>query len=226
MKDKLLLVLFLLWGYGAVYAQEDSPFQFGIKTGGNLYSSSINMKDLAAKKLKIGYQIGLSAEYAVSDGFYLQSGVFFKTKGIRLKGKTGTSEDEAYWSQSINLQYLQLPILATYKIELVSDTKVFFNVGPYIAYGIGGKSTIKERYLNSTRTNEKRNTDSFGDNRMKKIDYGLKYSIGLEYEKFVFEWSYELGLVDIGSDNSEINSILNDKRFRNQGLALSVGYKF
>lgn len=225
MKGKSLLIVLILLSTNVLYAQESS-FQFGIKGGGNLYSSSINIENLAAKKLKIGYQIGLSAEYAVSESFYLQSGIFYVTKGIRLKGKSGTSEDEINWSQSINLQYLQLPILAAYKIELVTDTKMFFNAGPYIAYGIGGKTNQKNRYINSTRAAEKRSMDSFGDNRMQKIDYGLKYAIGLEFEKFVFEWNYELGLVDIGSDDSELNPILNDKRFRNQGLSLLVGYKF
>lgn len=226
MKDKLFLILFLLWGYESMHAQEGSSFQFGIKAGGNLYSSSVDIKDDAAKKLKVGYQVGLSAEYAFTDDFYLQSGVFFVTKGIRLKGKSGVFEDESHLSQAIELQYLQLPVLATYKIELLTDTKVFFNAGPYIAYGIGGKTTTKYRYVNSTREDGRRKIDSFGDNRMKKFDYGFKYSIGLEFEKFLFEWSYELGFVDITDSDNEINLIFNNKHFRNQGLSLSAGYKF
>lgn len=187
MRDKLYLILFLLWGYGAVHAQGDSPFQFGIKAGGNLYSSSVDIADIAAKKLKVGYQIGLSAEYGFSDDFYLQSGVFYITKGMRLKGKSGASEEEAHWSQSINLQYLQMPLLAAYKMELVTNTKVFFSAGPYIAYGINGESTKKNRYINSTRTDDKKKVESFGESRMKKLDYGLKYSMGIEFEKFIFQ---------------------------------------
>lgn len=222
MRNKLLLVLLLLSGFITVYAQEYSPFQFGVKAGGNLYSTAMNIEDIAAKKLKIGYQVGLTGEYEFSESFYLQSGLFFVTKGVRIKG----SGESSHWSQSIGLQYLQLPVLATYKIELIEDTKIFFNAGPYVAYGIRGKSSRKDRFIDSTRADEKGKLDSFGDNRMKRFDFGLKYSIGMEFEKFLFEWSYELGLKDIEEKNNEISPIFDNKHFKNQGLSLSVGYKF
>lgn len=225
MRGKSLLILLLI-GYGIVYAQEDEPFQFGVKIGGNLYSTSMNVEDVADKKLKVGYQVGLTAEYAFTENFYLQSGVFFVTKGVKIKGKTGNSENEKSYSQSINLQYLQLPLLATFKLEMDTDIKAYFGVGPYIAYGIGGKSNTTNRYVDPTRADEGDNLNSFGDNRMKELDFGFKYNVGLEFEKFLFEWGYDFGLMNIERKNSKINSLLNNKHFKNKGISLSVGYKF
>lgn len=222
MKGRSLLIILILLSTRILYAQEYSDFQFGIKVGGNLYSSSMNIENIADKKLKVGYQVGLFGEYAFSESFYLHSGLFFVTKGVKIKG----SADASSWSQSIGLQYLQVPLLATYKFELVSDTKVFFNVGPYIAYGIGGKSTRRNKFTDATRSDEKVELNSFGDNRMKKMDFGLKYSVGLEFERILFEWSYEFGLMNIENNDNKINSLFDNKHYKNKGLSLAVGYKF
>jgi len=228
MKDicKYLLILLLLFKGIDISAQEDSPFQFGIKAGGNLFCTTTNLTDIADKKIKIGYEAGLTAEYAFSDNFYLQSGISFITKGAVLKGKEGTSTDENHWTQTINLQYLQIPVLPTYKFELVSDTEVFFSLGPYIAYGIGGKSTRKNTYVNSDRKTEKEKMDSFGKNSLKDVDLGLKFCAGIELDKYIFAWSYEFGLLNLEQKNNELNSLFNTKHYRNRGLSISAGYKF
>lgn len=222
---KLLLMIFLSLSSIFIYAQ-DSPFQFGVKGGGNLFGTSMDIKDYADKKIKIGYLVGLSAEYEFTDNFYLQSGIYFITKGVKLKGDIGSSTEKKHWKQTFNMQYLELPLLATYKIEMVSDTKVFFNAGPYVSYGIGGKTSILNDYVNLDNTVVKEKLDIFGDNRMKEFDFGLKFGIGLEFEKFTFEWSYEFGLVDVEHKNNELNSLLNDNHYKNKGILLLVGYKF
>lgn len=222
---KVLLMIFLSLSSIFIYAQ-DSPFQFGIKGGGNLFSTSMNIKDYADKKIKIGYQIGLSAEYEFSDNFYLETGVYFVTKGVKLRGDIGSSAEKTHWKQTFNMQYLELPLLATYKIELVSDTKIFFNIGPYVGYGIGGKASILNDYVNLDNAVNKDKLDIFGDNRMKEIDFGLKFGLGLEFEKFTFGWSYEFGLIDVEHKNNELNYLLNNKHYKHKGIMLLVGYKF
>lgn len=213
------LVLLLLVVSALKASAQDEVWQFGIKGGFNL--SSAAAKNIGTKKIKAGYQIGLSVDYAVTESFYLQSGTYFTVKGIRLKSTSGYSEDISSWKQHLTMQYLEFPLLAAYKIEAVSGMKLFFNAGPYFAYGIGGKTS-----LIGNGEEGKNKADTFGDNRIKKEDYGLRYGAGLEFEKFLFEISFDFGFANIADKNNELNKLLDNTHYRNKNFSLLVGYKF
>jgi hypothetical protein len=105
------------------------------------------------------------------------------------------------------------------------------NAGPYIAYGIAGKETIKERTTpSSVREDEKFTSDTFGsDDRryspynLKRQDYGISLGFGVEYKKVVLGFDYEVGLLNISRPNKNESSPL-PVDYRNRNLSLTIDY--
>jgi hypothetical protein len=104
--------------------------------------------------------------------------------------------------------YLQLPATIGYKFDLGGDTRLVLNAGPYIAYGIGGK----------TKGGEAGSRKLFKDDIFKRLDYGVIGGIGFEFGRFAVGAGYDLGLANI--------SDVKGTKARNRNAYLTVGVKF
>lgn len=230
-----LPLLFLFLFVGASLSAQNSPLSFGVKAGVNLSNSSYNLKDInpdADKKAKVGFHFGVVAEYALTDAFALQSGLTFTSKGMVIKSvDLWIPRGESHITQTTDMQYLQLPILAVYKIEVEPGTKIFFNAGPYLSYGIGGKVTTKTRYVNlGDKAEDKQQYDTFKNNIYKKVDFGVIGGVGAEFGKMFVNLNYELGILDLAPAlyimDQNGQQIGKEIGFKNRNATLSVGYKF
>lgn len=180
---------------GSVSAQ-DSFLTLGIKGGANLSNYSGDIDD---NKYVFKYQFGITADMALTDNFYLITGLDFQTKGAKSKPDVGQEV-------KFNPMYLQIPVHAAYKFDIATDTRFVVEAGPYFAYGIGGKMKGEEKH------------NIFKDDRFKRFDLGLGAGIGVEYKMFALKGGYDFGLLDI-SDMSGIKA-------RNHNAYLTLGYRF
>lgn len=183
---------------------QDKPFTFGVKAGVNLANFS---GDVENNKAKIGYNVGVTVDYAITPEFYLLSGLEFTTKGV--KWKAGDDEQKA------NPMYLQVPVHAGYKIKITEGTRLMLHAGPYVAYGIGGKNSIKENGKEIAKYN------FFGDKesgRAKRFDFGLGLGVGVEFGKINAGLGWDFGLLNF--------SRAENNKLRNMNGYLTVGYKF
>jgi opacity protein-like surface antigen len=213
---KLLLTVFLLSHSFLLFSQNDAGFQFGIRVGGSLSSSTLKG---AGKRVMPGYQVELTAEYALSEAAFLQTEASFTTKGVILRGTENIEGGgTGRWSQRFNLQYIQVPVMIAYKLEMDTDFHIYLRAGFYGAYGIGGKTTYKGA--------GKIEQDSFGDNGLKKFDMGARFGSGLEFEKYIVGFDFEYGFLDLSRGKNDLSPLLENGKFRNKGISLSVGYKF
>lgn len=197
---------------GLSASAQDSPLTWGVKAGVNLSNSSMDVGGLD-KKAKIGFKIGVTADYAITNDFYLQSGLSFTTKGGKIEAKVLTEKATI----SINQLYLQLPIMAAYKLEVSPGTKIVINAGPYLAYGIGGKIKIDGTSGVDLSDLPFREMDTFDDNGLKKFDFGLGAGVGAEFGSIVVGLNYELGLTNISGGTSD---------YKNRNASLTLGYRF
>lgn len=183
------------------------PVSFGVKAGMNL--SEIQKLD---DKLKVGFNVGVTAEMALPSNFYLMSGLEFTTKGAKGKevpvanagivGLSGTAK------ATYNAMYLQLPIHAGYKLDIAPTTKLVFRVGPYLAYGVGGK--IK------WNIDQVEDRDFFDDDSY-RFDFGIGGAVGVEFMDKI--------TVSLGADQG-LTKIFKNGKTKNRAAHLSVGYKF
>ena len=155
-------------------------------------------------KAKIGFNVGVTLDYTLTSDLYLLTGLELSTKGC--KEDVGLSKDA-----TSNLMYLQLPIHLGYKLAVTDATKIVFHAGPYVAYGIGGKTKISESGVEVS-------VNSFGSNRVKRFDFGVGLGVGAEFGKIGVGLGYDFGLVNI----VDVDNVSN----KNANAYLTVGYKF
>lgn len=223
---RLFSTIFLLLYFTSLFAQDEPPFRFGIRGGGNLYSGVLSVAPEISKKLHAGYQIGLTAEYEFRDNVYLQTEVGLTTKGVVYKGSEVLEGGVRQWTQNFTLRDVEVPFLIAYKPEIEENISLYFHGGPYFAYGIGGKTRLKITHKQAEGEDVDTSQDSFGENGFKKLDIGIRFGSGLEFEKYTIGFDFEYGLTNISRKDTKLSSLLNDRGFKNKGVCLSLGYKF
>lgn len=142
---------------------------------------------------KVGYSVGLGVDLPVATSLSVQSGLMFTGKGAK-------------WGEMKSSPcYLDIPILAAYKVAVAEDVNVVFNAGPYIGIGLGGKT--KDGDLKY---------DYFGDGT-KRFDLGLQYGVGAEFaDHILLNLSGQYGFISPGEGSDA----------KNLGFFLTVGYRF
>ena len=202
---RFMLVVAMLAMVTAVSAQ----MNLGVKGGVNM--SNFYGDELDDKNVKIGFHIGLAADYDFAYNSAIQTGLFFTTKGAKYTSSFGDASGEL----TVNPMYLQIPVHYAYKIDVSPGTRVVLHAGPYAAYGVGGKSKLSGSVGDIGAEYEE---DVFGDDGFKRFDAGLGLGVGAEFGPLLFDIGCDMGLVNIvDSDNGDL---------KNQNAYLSVGYKF
>jgi hypothetical protein len=194
----------------AVAVSASAQLNFGVK--GGMTMSNYYGDELSDKNVKIGFNVGLLADFEIGYNSAVQTGLLFLTKGSQYKGSFGSISGEV----TVNPMYLQVPVHYAYKIAVTPGTRVVLHAGPYAAYGVGGKSNVKLSI--SDKSVESKGVDVFGDNGFKPFDAGLGLGVGAELGSFLVDLGWDMGLVNIArSDNATL---------KNQSAYLSVGFKF
>lgn len=195
------------------------PVTIGIRAGGNLSTFTGDGTD--DLKSKFGYNVGVNVDFSIVESFGVQTGVFFTTKGAKSEVSIEDSYGIETYKATSNPMYIQVPILASYRYNINDNLRWEFNVGPYFAFGVGGKITETEEYYDYKDSDEQEieeeKSDFFGD-KTNTFDMGMILGTGLTINKFYVGLQWELGM-------THIYDYTNDKT-KNSNLSLNVGYNF
>ena len=161
--------------------------------------------------MKPGIQLGVVGEFGLSESFFIQPGIVFAQQGYKM------SNDGA--SLTTTLNYIQVPVNAQYKLDL-GNMKLLLQAGPYLGVGVNGK--IK------TKVNGKKESDKieFGDDGMKRFDFGLGIGAGLQFGNIQAGLGYNLGLANIADSDDDIEFSSGKTKTINNGIVLTVTYFF
>lgn len=199
---KKITLTFVL-AFVCIFAANAQKFRVGLKAGVNFADANgiINDRSISSDtKMKASYHVGAVADISLV-GFYIQPGIIVNSKGFKIKD--GITNEEV----KTNLTYLEIPVNVGYRLGL-GPLKANFGVGPYVAFGLGGKTVgggIDEAIKWGT-----------GEGETKPTDWGINIGAGIEVSKFFGTVQYGLGL-------SNISNTVNSK-FKNAVLSFSVGY--
>jgi len=195
------------------------PITFGAKAGIN-FSEIYDFDD----DLKVGFHFGVTVDYELTSDWYIMSGLEFTTKGakgnidgasfLKESGYKGTIVKSKDGKQ--NPMYLQIPIHAGYKLGIAPGTKLVFRAGPYLAYGIAGKSKGKYTILDIDVMQDVEMDENFFDNGAKRFEFGIGGAVGAEFGKIGVNLGADLALTKIWEGTSA----------KNRCAYLSLGYKF
>jgi len=115
-------------------------------------------------------------------------------------------------SIKITLNYLQVPAYLLYYYQLPSAGNIFGGLGPYFAYGIGGKTKSNYNgHISETKSFDK--TTGF-----KPFDVGLGIKAGYKItSSFSFSLAYDYGLANIDRNPA-------GEKAKNRELSLNISY--
>ena len=178
-------------------AQEKGDIRFGVVAGMNVS----NITDMEMDS-RIGFHVGVKAEYNLSENLYGNAGVIFSQKG----NKYSEGDDEI----TNNPGYIEVPINFGYRYKISDGVSVFGETGPYLAYGICGKTKVEYE-------GDEAKVDFFEDG-VNKFDFGWGVKVGVEAAKFQISVGYEYGITKVYDVKGSSN--------HNSNLMVSVGYMF
>lgn len=159
-------------------------------------------------------KIGAGIEKPLSSNWSLMPSLELAWKGSEYEDG---DNDEAI-KETLDIFYIQMPIVAAYRINLNDSWNLTLKAGPYFAYGISGR--FKGSYSSNTGK-ESWDEDLFksydGEKAGKRFDAGLDFGIDFEYHRFVFGAEYELGLLKFAPGGDDV---------KNAAAYVTLGYKF
>ena len=154
----------------------------GIKAGLNL--SNLYVDQASDDQARIGWHGGFYGQLFASEAFAIQPEVNFSTKGT---GVTRIDANSASYESKFNLNYIDIPVLAVFKLGKVAE----IHAGAYWAYLLGAEIKNNDRNPDNEFTTVDR--DNFDD-----WDYGLVGGIGFNLgESAQLGVRYNYGLNEI-----------------------------
>lgn len=198
MKTKFLMLVMCLFTL-SLSAQE--PLRWSVNAG--LGISNITGKDATGTEGKLSWMVGVGLEKPMTDIWSLYSGLNIQQKGAKAS--------EQGYELSCNMMYLELPVMVGARIITNNGFDLVFKAGPYLAYGVGGKTKV-------TEGNVEVSIDTFGDNGagMNRFDTGLKGAILFEMDKIALGVEASRGLV----------KMMDGNKVYHMNVLLSTGYRF
>lgn len=180
------------------------------------------------------FQVGVLTDIKLGSSFLsLQPGLLYTGKGSKVQ--KGTANQAGYFKQTFNPTYLELPVNLLFKAPIGSTSRFFAGAGPYVAMGISGKTkTEGTRALTGNYSFERDITFSNDDPTtfnqeegtglgvVRRFDYGLNGTAGIEGKNMVLGVNYGLGLAKLQSGTNS-NADNNNK---NRVLSFTLGFKF
>ncbi len=180
-------------------------------------------------KTLASFNVGLLQQFNLSKVVDLEVGALLTGKGAKAETNFNSTD---YVRAKFNPLYVEVPVNLLFKVTDKSNNGFSFHAGPYIAAGVGGKSTIDTKIgaleINKT-SNIKFNNDNVtttqqedaGYNKLKRFDYGLNAGVGFTTKSVLLRLNYGLGLAKI---NSTQNNNSADDKNKYRVLSLNVAF--
>jgi hypothetical protein len=160
-------------------------------------STTISGSSLATSK--IAFHVGAWGEFKMAEKVSIMPELVYSAQGSAITGS----------SDKVNLSYLNIPVMLNYYMT----DNIFIQAGPQIGFlmsaateSTGGSTDIKQ-YLSST-------------------DFTLGFGLGGQWDNFMANFRYNLGITDTIADENFKQSIGVTGSMTNSVIQISLGYKF
>lgn len=179
-------------------------------------------------------RIGVAADFNLTRHFGIESGLFYTFRGYSISNGGIYSNESSTWIENVSQtrHFLQIPVMAQFRWNLNKDTKLFFGVGPYVAFCLKNKFDGNPYYLEGSLPGMYEQyydgfvygEDEYGHSNLylyqksRRFDWGVSSNIGIEIHHWYAKLQYDLSL---GKEAK--NDVIGAHYHM---LTLSVGYKF
>ena len=191
--------------------KSDEKVTFGVRGGVNFSNLSIEGEGWDSHT---GFHAGVNVDIPLLQSLYLSTGLYYTVKGF--SGEETDGEEKVERKSSAN--YLEIPVLASYRYNFSDNAQLQVNVGPYFAYGIGGKQKYTAEYHSSRGwVIDAEGEQDYFDDEDNKFDVGLQIGAGVTFAKHIYlGLAYEFGFINV----------VPDYKTKNSNFMISLGYQF
>ncbi|MEO5978497.1 MAG: porin family protein [Chryseolinea sp.] len=192
-KTRVLAFLLILTAFaGGLTNNANAQARAGIKGGFNV--SNLYIDDVDDENARYGFNVGVYGQVYSNDVFAIQPELLYSTKGAK-------GEYTGFFDQTVkfNLNYLDLPVLAVFKLGKAAE----IHVGPYASYLLNANVKYTGNAINGT--------DKIDKDNLKSFDYGLVGGLGLNFGALQVGARYNYGLVKI-ADSDGARTLLGDSK--------------
>lgn len=195
-----IIITAVILGFATNANAQEKKVAFGLKGGINFCTvgARIGTSSVSNINPSAGFHAGVTLDVPVAPQIYLFTGAEYSVKGFVIDESTDTE---------VTASYVQVPLAVGIKMDM-NNWGFYMNTGPYLAYGVGGKTT-----QGSTTTN------TFSDSLLKNFDFGFVFGLGIDRNRWRFGCGSELGFLNILQDNG------SDINMNNVNFVLSAGYR-
>ena len=200
-RSAVLLLLFGTWWTPVASAQD---VQAGVKFGVNFADLSFEENDeIEDLNTRTGIAAGGFVVWPLTPAFAIQTEALYSQKGASLseQGVTGALE----------LDYLDIPVLARFSTTPASNTTLHLYAGPSFNFNL--RARTKMSFAGETAE------EDFSDD-VKSVDTALVFGAGFEVSRLLFEGRYSLGLTNIDKEGGTNPSV------KTRAFTLSAGIRF
>ena len=184
-----------------------AQIKYNVQAGLNISEMT---NSLLGTSSKVGIRAGLGLNYNFSAHFSVDPSLLIVSKGFR----------QSDLSYSVTPVYLQIPVNVTLNLPLNEKISILIGAGPYVAYGIGGKGTMR------AESGEILTEQPLFSNNMlsmaaykNRFDAGLNGNLGVKFDDIVVSVGGDFGFVPVNDLDFE------DKNF-NTGFYVMLSYRF
>lgn len=210
-----------------MYAQK-ARLQAGINLANISVTDNGRVDD---SKMLSSFQVGIVGDFPLASIISFQPGILYTGKGSKIQN--GTEGTNGYYKQTFNPHYIEIPANIVFKTPAVTGNRFFVGAGPYLAIGVGGQTKTEGQNLlgsysverdirfsddDPTTLDEEEGT---GFNIVKRFDYGLNGTAGIETKSMVLSVNYGLGLAKLQSGSNSPA----DNNNKHRVLSFTLGFK-
>ena len=178
--------------------------QSGVNFVGGFVSSTVKLSGVEGD---IGSRSGFAAGLSITRGF--GAGLEFTPE--LLYAQKGAKETDDEFTSTLELTYVQLPLLLRKTLGEGSSVRPFIIAGPSIGYLIDCKQSVSEGGFTETA-----DCDSEGTN---ELDFGVMGGIGVAMARVSISVRYDMGFANVADAE-------DDDSLKNRALMVMVGVKF
>lgn len=167
-------------------------------------------------------KVGVGLDVPLTGLVSFQTGLAWVSKGASLDvdltgADLGMESEIGVVDAHVNQNYFEMPLLAAFHVGTASNFDMVFTVGPYLAYGVNGKTSVDVDDLSVS-------VNFFGDSEvlrqkiegLNRFDAGLQAGVALDFAKWTVGLDGEFGFCKIASGKSP----------KNLAFFFTAGYKF
>lgn len=232
---------------------QDKPVKFGFDLGLGYANQWGNAYDAYSKSGIFSFTFGADVDINIAEKSFIEVGVNFNRKGSKINGHHWIEENGGPWKlyteddkTTVNMFYLQIPIMYGINLPIEQDISWKFMIGPYIGVGLTGdrrneytSPQVKEinEILGRTET-VSTFTEHPIDFSSKRIDVGAKAQTGVTVDRISYMIAYELGFFNTLRESETIYDKVKEDltvekigfnhgyKSRNSSIMLIVSFRF